>query len=133
MRRSVNLIGETQKAYAKSLIDQAAIDDVMRLSKRTRSTDQNDLMWALIADIIKHPSNERPHWSPEAWKCGFMQYCGHEIQWDKGLGNCGPLPVGFRSSKLNVKEMSALIDAIYAYGAERGIVFADHRDIGKAA
>jgi len=123
----VILLGDTQRQHAKRLIDAADKGDVMRISKPTRSSLQNDLMWSLIADIMKHPNNERPHWSAEAWKCGFMQYCGHEIQWDKGLGNCGPLPLGFRSSRLTVPQMTALIELIFAYGAEHGVVFNEPR------
>lgn len=122
-KQAVILLGYTQRQHAKRLIDHADKGDVMRISKPTRSSLQNDLMWALIDDIMEHPSNERPNWSPEAWKAGFMQYCGHEIQWDRGLGNCGPLPLGFRSSILTVPQMSALIDTIYQYGADHGVVF----------
>ena len=133
MRRPIILIGDTQRAYAKQCIDEADKGDVVRISKPTRSSQQNDLMWSLISDIMKHPSNERPHWSEEAWKAGFMQYCGHEIQWDRGLGQCGPLPVGFRSSVLTVKEMNALITCIYQDGAENGITFKDPAATEQAA
>ena len=126
-RRTVTLTGEIQRQTAKRLIDEAAIGDVVRISKQTRSGAQNDLMWSLIADIMANPNNERPHWSPESWKAGFMQYCGHAIRRDQGLGDCGPLPVGFRSSQLTVREMAALITAIYEYGASHGIVFTDKR------
>ena len=126
-RRAVTLTGQRQRDYAKRLIDEAPDGDVVRLSKPTRSSIQSDHMWALIGDVMKQP-NERPEWSPEAWKCGFMQYCGHEIRWDKGLGSCGPLPLGFKSSGLTVPEMAALITTIYQYGAEHGIVFHHPRD-----
>lgn len=127
MRRPIILIGDTQRQYAKQCIDEADKGDVVRISKPTRSSQQNDLMWSLISDIMKHPGNERPHWSAEAWKAGLMQYCGHQIQWDQGLGHCGPLPLGFRSSKLTIPQMSALIDTILSYGAEHGVTFNDQR------
>jgi hypothetical protein len=92
----------------------------------TRNADQNALMWELIGQIRKHPGNERPHWSAEAWKCGMMALCGHEIQWDRGLGDTGPLPLGFRSSQLTVPQMAALITTIFKYGAEQEVVFTEN-------
>ena len=84
-------------------------------------------MWALIDDIMKHPSNERPHWDENAWKAGLMQLFGFELKWDRGLGDCGPLPLGYRTSKMTVRQMSDFIEFIYKYGAEHGVTFNDQR------
>jgi hypothetical protein len=121
------LVGDAQRSYAKQCIDAAKPMSVVTVKDPTRNLLQNALMWSLISEIMKHPSNERPHWSAEAWKCGLMMLCGHEIKWDQGLGNCGPFPIGFSSSNLNVQQMADLITCIYQYGAERGVIFREPR------
>jgi hypothetical protein len=122
------LAGQSQRDYAKRCIDMAEPMSVVSIKDPTRTNLQNALMWGLIADIMEHPSNERPDWSAKTWKCALMMLCGHEIKWDKGLGNSGPFPIEFSSSVLTIPQMSDLINAIYAYGAERGVVFKEPKE-----
>jgi hypothetical protein len=58
--------------------------------------------------------------TPEAWKALAMHACGYEVQFLNGL-NGEPFPVGFRSSRLTVSQMSELIEFLYAYGAKHGV------------
>jgi hypothetical protein len=123
MAQTVIIRGASQRALAKRLIDAAPIDAVVTVKEATRNADQNALMWALLSDISRAKPEGRRH-TPEVWKALFMSACGHEVQFAQGLdGN--PFPVGFRSSRLSVRQMADLITFIQAWGDERGVAWSD--------
>ena len=119
MGQTVIIRGQSQRDLAKRLIDAAPVDAVVTVKEATRNADQNALMWALLSDISRAKPDGRKH-TPEVWKSLFMSACGHEVQFAQGLdGN--PFPVGFRSSRLSVRQMADLITFIQAWGDERGV------------
>jgi hypothetical protein len=119
MGQTIIIRGQSQRDLAKRLIDAAPVDAVVTVKEATRNADQNALMWSLLSDISRAKPDGRKH-TPEVWKALFMSACGHEVQFALGLdGN--PFPVGFRSSRLSVRQMADLITFIMAWGDERGV------------
>ena len=119
MGQTIIIRGQSQRDLAKRLIDAAPVDAVVTVKEATRNADQNALMWALLSDISRAKPDGRKH-TPEVWKALFMSACGHEVQFAQGLdGN--PFPVGFRSSRLSVRQMADLITFIQAWGDEHGV------------
>lgn len=121
--QTVILRGRAQRDLAKRLIDLAPDNAVFNVREATRSAEQNDKMWAMISDVSRARPEGRLH-TADVWKALFMQSCGHEVQFEHGLDG-RPFPVGFRSSHLNKSQMSDLIECIYAYGAEHGVVWSE--------
>lgn len=99
------------------------------ISLPKRSDEQNDKMWAMLADVARAKPEGR-NWAPETWKCAFMHYLGHQVMFAEGLDGSGPFPVGFRSSKLSVGQMSDLITCIYKYGDEHGVEWTETSNSG---
>jgi hypothetical protein len=124
MMQTVILHGASQKQFAKHLIDKAPTDAVLTVREASRSNDQNAKMWAMLSDISRAKPEGR-RWTPETWKAAFMHVLGHQVQFCEGLDNSGPFPLGFRSSKLTVKQMADLITVIQEYGDRHGVVFTD--------
>lgn len=126
MSGSVNkviLVGRSQREHAKRLIDAAPAMAVMTLRERTRSDEQNDKMWAMIEDIRRaQPLGIRE--TKDGWKALIMHAAGHEVEFMQGLDG-RPFPTGFRSSKLTVAQMRDLIEWMYAFGAEHGVVWSE--------
>lgn len=120
MSQTVILRGPSQRAFAKGLIDRAPADAVVTIKAATRSVEQNDKMWAMLSDISRAKPEGR-HWTPETWKAAFMHCLGHQVQFCEGLDNSGPFPLGFRSSKLTVRQMADLITCIDEYGTRHGV------------
>lgn len=89
-----------------------------------RTSDQNAKMWAMLADVARAKPEGR-NWVPETWKAAFMHSLGHQVLFAEGLDGSGPFPVGFRTSKLSVRQMVDLIDCIYAYGAQHDVVWTE--------
>lgn len=117
--QTVILHGQSQRDNAKRLIDVAPKDAVVNIREATRSTDQNALMWCLLSDLSRAKPEGRRH-TPDIWKSIMMNACGHKVQFEHGIDG-EPFPVGFRSSRLTVAQMSELIEMIYWYGAQHGV------------
>jgi len=124
MAKAVRLIGETQKAYAHRLIDEAPADYVMRLAKETRRDAQNRKLWPMIADLQRQVP-ELATYSAEDIKLRFLNALGTEMRFLPTLEGEGMFPVGMRSSTLTVAQFSALIELLYAYGAQHGVRWSD--------
>lgn len=85
----------------------------------TRNTSQNSRMWAMLSDISKACPDGRKH-TAEVWKAIFMNALQYEVRFEMGLDG-EPFPVGFRSSRLSVKQMADLITFISEYGDRHGV------------
>ena len=120
MAQTVILIGPDQRALAKRIIDRAPSDAVVRIAEATRNANQNARMWAMLSDISRAKPDGRK-WVPETWKAAFMQSLGHQVQFCEGLDGSGPFPIGFRSSRLTVRQMADLITVIAEYGDRHGV------------
>lgn len=120
MAQTVILRGLEQRALAASLIRIAPQDAVVTIKEPTRNTDQNARMWAMLSDVSRAKPDGR-RWPPETWKAAFMHSLGHQVQFAEGLDGSGPFPLGFRSSRLTVRQMADLITCISEYGDRHGV------------
>ena len=119
MSQVVHLRGQYQRDLAKSLIDKAPDNAVVKISPEKRSDDQNSLMWSLLSDISRAKPEGRCH-IPEIWKCIMMAACGYEVAFEHGIDG-RPFPLGFSSSRLTKAQMSDLIEFIMAYGTKHNV------------
>jgi len=93
---------------------------VVTIAEPKRSSEQNNLLWALLSDLADAKPEGR-QWTPETWKSAMMHALGHQVRFCEGLMGTGPFPLGFHSSRLSVREMADLITTIQAYGDEHGV------------
>ena len=117
---------------AKGIIDAAPDGYVVSVREPTRSLDQNAKMWPMLADISRA---EPKGWklTDNDWKAILMHACGWEVQFLPGLDG-RPFPHGFKSSNLTVRQMSDLIEFIYAFGSEHGVEWSEpHPDEQRSA
>lgn len=120
MAHRVVLNSDFARRRACQIIMQAPKGYVMEAREMKRTLEQNDFMWSILTQIsIAQPGGHR--FTPDEWKCRFMHACGWECQFLPGIADERPFPVGFRSSKLNKSQMSALLEFILAWAAEQGI------------
>ena len=121
-RKTFVLINDRVRTNAMLAIEQAPANYKVSISEPGRTVDQNSKMWAMLNDVAKAEPEGR-QWPPETWKAAFMHFLGHQVLFAEGLDGTGPFPVGFRTSNLSVRQMIDLIDCIYAYGNEHGVVW----------
>lgn len=124
--QTVILCGDLQRARAKQLIDCAPANSVVNIRQQKRTLDQNAKLWAMLSDISRTKPEGRCH-TTDVWKAIFMNACGHQVQFVPGLDG-EVFPMGFRSSHLSMEQMIKLIDFIYWYGAQHGVVWSDEKE-----
>jgi len=122
--QTVTLRGFEQRQLAKNLIDLAPDDSVVKISPRNRSSQQNAKLHAMLADLAKQKPQGR-ELDVETWKGLFLAEIGRRVKFEPSLDGTGVVAMAPRTSKLNVKEFSDLIECIYAYGAEHGIKWSE--------
>ena len=120
------LISDKVRENAAKAVRDALPGWRIKVEPPLRSDPQNDKMWAMLSDVARAKPEGR-NWTKDTWKAAFMHYLGHQVMFAEGLNGSGPFPVGFRSSRLTVRQMIDLIDCIYAYGAEHGVQWQETR------
>lgn len=125
MTQTVILRGESQRTLAKLLIDRAPVDAVVDVSEARRTNDQNAKMRAMLSDVSRQVKMNGIFYSPEDWKCRFMDACSFKARWIPDLEGDGMINAGYRSSRLSKAQMSDVIEAMYEYGARHGVRWSD--------
>ncbi|WP_395393129.1 recombination protein NinB [Novosphingobium sp. BL-8A] len=118
------LANDQVRRLAHQLIDRAPERAVLNIREATRSLDQNAKMHAMLSDISRAKPMGR-NLKPEIWKCLFLDAMGHQANWVPSLDGDGVVNTGFRSSRLTVAQMSDMIESMYAFGAEHGVVWSE--------
>lgn len=124
MAQTIILRAKAQRDLAKSLIDKAPADAVVSVREANRNLDQNAKLWAMLSDVSRAKPEGR-RWTPETWKSAFMHSLGHQVLFCEGLDGSGPFPLGFRSSKLTVRQMADLITVVLEYGDRHNVVWTE--------
>ena len=124
MAQTVIIRGPSQRALACQLVQRAPADAVVTIREATRNADQNARMWAMLSDVARAKPEGR-RWTPETWKAAFMHSLGHQVLFCEGLDGSGPFPVGFRSSRLTVRQMADLITCISEYGDRHSVQWSE--------
>lgn len=122
--QTVILVGPSQRDHAKKLIDLAPPMAVVSIKQHTRTLEQNAKLWAMLSDISRQAPQGRKM-VPETWKALFMHQLGFEQRFEAALDGNGFVPLGFKTSQLNIGQMSDLIELMYRYGVEQNIIWSE--------
>lgn len=90
--------------------------------KASRSTEQNALLWARLTEISRQVAWYGAKLSPTDWKDVFTASL-RKARVVPGLDAGSYVPLGMRTSDMTISEMTALLDLIDAFAAERGVEF----------
>ncbi|WP_369723309.1 recombination protein NinB [Bradyrhizobium sp. LLZ17] len=114
--------GMRQKAHR--WIEQAPPHTRLDFKGPQRTVEQSDRMWAMLTDIATQATLNGRKWTTDQWKVIFLHELGREAQFIPSLDGKF-IPYGQSSSDLSIKEMSDLIESMFAFGAEHGIQWND--------
>ena len=96
--------------------------------KPTRTSDQNDKMWAMLNDISSQVEwvvdGVKAKLSSEEWKDIFTASFKKEMRVASGLSG-GIVILGKSTKRMKVKDMADLIELMYVFGAERNVIWSD--------
>ena len=94
-----------------------------------RTLPQNDRMWAMLTEISNKALLGGNKYTADEWKCIFLDALGQEITFLPKLYGQGFLPIGQRSSELDVGEMSKLMELMTAWCAQNHIALTEPKEV----
>lgn len=121
MRSVVFLIDAKRREYAKQIIDQAPSDYICQIKQKTRTLEQNALMWALLSDLSKQVNWYGQKLTSDEWK-DVLSASLKKQKVVPGIDG-GFVVIGARTSQMTKREMSDMCELIYAFGAEQGVIW----------
>ena len=95
---------------------------MVQISEPTRSGEQNSRLWASLTEISKQVDWYGKKLTPEDWKHIFTSSL-KKLEVVPNLEGNGFVALGLSTSKMTKKELSDLLELIYAFGSERGVIF----------
>jgi hypothetical protein len=122
-KKTIFLIGPVQRQYAHQCIDQAPDDYVCQIKQKTRTLEQNALMWALLDDLSKQVNWHGNRLTAEEWK----DVLSASLKAQKVVPGVdgGFVVIGARTSQMTKREMSDMCELIYAFGAQQGVIWSE--------
>ncbi|OFV47336.1 MULTISPECIES: recombination protein NinB [Oligella] len=118
------LAHDSARANAIKAIQEAPEGYRVVITPRTRTIDQNNLMWSCLNDLSKQVewviNGKKTKLAPEDWKDVASASLKQETRISQGFEG-GVVLLGQRTSKMNIKEMTDLIAVIHAFGDEQGV------------
>lgn len=109
---------------AHDWIDKAPEKTRLTFAEPKRTLPQNDRFQAMLTEVTRQkPVHMGVKMDSLKWKAIFMQALGAEMLMLPTLDGDNWFPMGHRSSRLSVAEMTALMDLMDAWGAQNGVTF----------
>lgn len=90
------------------------------IAEPRRNLDQNARMWAMLADISGQVDWYGKRLTPEDWKHVFSSSL-RRLEVVPNLDGTGFVALGLSTSRMSKREMSDLIELMFAFGAERDV------------
>lgn len=99
---------------------------VVEIKEPTRNLEQNAKLWAMLSEVA-HLDWHGNKLTPEEWKDVFTAALKRQ-KVVPGIDG-GFVVLGTRTSRMGKREFAELIELIYAFGAQNGVVFKDPIDL----
>lgn len=103
---------------------------VVEFKSARRNGDQNALMWVLLGEIAQQVDWYGQKLSADDWK-DVLTASLRRARVVPGVDAGTFVPLGMRTSDMTKAEFSELIELIFAFGAQQGVVFS--QDVRGAA
>jgi len=124
MKRIYRLFSHRQRSEAINAVRSAPEHFVAEIKPRTRSLDQNSMLWRLLTITSKNVpwivNGQKVMLSPEDWKDIFTASLHQENRIAKGIQG-GFVMLGRSTSVMSISAMTELIEFIYNFLAEQGV------------
>ena len=112
-----------RNAICQSILS-APLGHVVSIKEPTRNLEQNAKLWAMLGDLEKQTNWHGMKLNSEEWKdllsAGLVQ-----SKVVPNMDGNGFVIIGQRTSKLSKSQFGALIELIYAFGSQRGVVWTE--------
>jgi hypothetical protein len=128
----IPIVSDIDRKRVKGWVGKAPPGTMIAFKKHdARSIEQNALLWSRLSEI-----SEKVEWygeklPPYCWKDIFTASL-HAYKVVPGLNPNTRVPLGLRTSSMSRKEMTALLELISAFAAERGVMLSDESEANNA-
>lgn len=117
--------------FATELAPHNAVEIIVRPVKSRRTLQQNAKLWAMLGDIarqVQWPVNGiMQYLDAEDWKALVTAAARQEVRMAAGLTG-GVVMLGVSTKRMTVAELGDVIEFMYSFGAEKGVVWSEPRD-----
>lgn len=122
-KRLFRLVHDQARKGAIAAISEAPDGYIVTVAEPTRNLEQNARLWASLAEVANQVEWYGNKLTAEEWKTVFSAALKKE-KVVPGI-NGGFVVCGQSTSKMSKREFSDMLEIVYAFGAERGVVFSD--------
>ncbi len=127
-RVTVILNTKARREQASRWCLNAPMNTRVEFKETKRTIPQNDRMHAMLTDVARQVPYHGVRLSKDDYKLLFLDGLKREMRLVPNLDGTGFVSLsGKSSSELSVSEMSDMIELIFKFGAEHGVVFGDDR------
>ena len=124
-RYLVTLKSTVERQRALRIVEAAPFGSRVEVKAIKRTLPQNSRMWAMLTDVAMQLAWHGKRLTPDDWKLIFLDALKREVRTVPNIEGDGVVNLGRSSSDLSKDEMSDMIELIYKFGAEHGVVFLD--------
>ena len=124
MRKVYVMAHDAARRNAIQAVQDAPEGYAVTIAEPTRSLEQNARLWASLTDVAEQVQWYGKTLTPEDWKHVFSASL-QKLEVVPNLEGTGFVALGLSTSKMSKRQLSDLLELIYAFGAERGVVFHD--------
>lgn len=112
------------RSNAIAAVQTAPDNWLVTIKEPTRSQAQNRLLWQALSDVAEQVEWYGQYLPNSDWKDIFTASL-RKSKVVPGIDSGTFVVTGLHTSKMSKGELSALMDLIFAFGTERGVVFTD--------
>lgn len=123
---TIRIVSNWHRERAIDAVCAAPLGHIISIREPTRNTVQNAKLHAMIDDVAK--ADPLGHnYDAADYKAVFVNAYKSEHRALYGLDG-RPFPAPVRTSAFSVKQCADLIELIYAFGAEHGVLWSEPRE-----
>lgn len=123
-RQAFILANEAVRNRAIDALRTAPVGWRVEISEPRRTLDQNAKLWAMLGDVSKQVEWYGEHLSPDDWKT-VLTASLRKARVIPGLDAGTLVPLGLSTSGMTKRELADLVELIYAFGSERGVIWSE--------
>jgi hypothetical protein len=124
-RATIILLDAEDRATASKWIATAPVGTRVEFKESKRTLEQNSRFWAMATDISRQVKWHGMQLTPGDYKILFLDALHRELRAVPNIDGTGFVNLGRSSSDLSKEEFSNLIELMFAFGANHGVVFHD--------
>ncbi len=126
-RATVTINSTADRDQISRWAQKVELGTIVEFRKKTRSHEQNAKLHAMLSEVADQVIWYGSKLKVEDWKNMFSASM-RKAQVVPGIDPGTVVPLGIHTSTMTVDEMSNMIEAIYAFGAEHGVVFKEPKE-----